>query len=264
MLHRWTLGPSWPTGSPMALRFRIALHEVALLLGAQLCGFLAGGFARADTIVLVAARDATLIETSGSIANGSGPMMFSGTTSHFSVRRALLAFDLPDSLPANAQIDSVFVTLHLSKTTAGPHPERLHRLQSNWGEGPSSSFAGGGDTARPGDATWIHTFFDTQPWRTPGGDFAPGASAEISVGGPGMYTWGSTPGLVADVQAWLEDRASNFGWILVGNETVAHTAKRFDSRESADPANRPRLTIHFTRRTAVETTTWGSLKALYR
>ena len=49
--------------------------------------------------------------------------------------------------------------------------------------------------------------------------------------------------MVADVQAWLDNPASNFGWLMLGDETAIATAKRFDTRESASP---PMLTIEFT------------------
>ena len=49
--------------------------------------------------------------------------------------------------------------------------------------------------------------------------------------------------MTADVQSWLDTPASNFGWIVVGVEGTAGTAKRFDTRESTTP---PVLTIDYT------------------
>ena len=49
--------------------------------------------------------------------------------------------------------------------------------------------------------------------------------------------------MVADVQAWVNNAASNFGWLVLGDESEAATAKRFDTRESASP---PILTIEYT------------------
>ena len=49
--------------------------------------------------------------------------------------------------------------------------------------------------------------------------------------------------LVADVQGWLDDPATNRGWIVIGVEGVRKTSKRLFSREHDDPAERPRLTI---------------------
>jgi hypothetical protein len=100
---------------------------------------------------------------------------------------------------------------------------------------------GDGAPATPNDATWRHRFFDTIFWTNEGGDFSATVSASQSVGGIGQYTWSSTQ-MVADVQSWLDDPASNFGWLVLGNETTIATAKRFDTRESASP---PMLTIQY-------------------
>jgi hypothetical protein len=59
----------------------------------------------------------------------------------------------------------------------------------------------------------------------------------------GPYSWDSTPEMVADVQSWLDDPATNFGWILVGDESQIMTSKRFDSRENPLVQNRPLLRI---------------------
>ena len=52
--------------------------------------------------------------------------------------------------------------------------------------------------------------------------------------------------MVADVQSWLDNPSTNFGWLLVGNEALSETSKRFDSRENAIADNRPLLTVNFT------------------
>jgi hypothetical protein len=48
-----------------------------------------------------------------------------------------------------------------------------------------------------------------------------------------------------DVQAWLDTPATNFGWVLVGNEAATGTVRQFDSHDNAIPANRPRLTVFY-------------------
>jgi hypothetical protein len=58
------------------------------------------------------------------------------------------------------------------------------------------------------------------------------------------YSFGPTPGLTADVQAWLERPDSSFGWILISTaEATPKTARRFGSRE--DPFNAPRLLVDY-------------------
>ena len=81
-------------------------------------------------------------------------------------------------------------------------------------------------------------------WTNAGGDFVAEASAATSAGGLGKYEWSSDQ-MTADVQAWLDDAATNFGWILIGNESKVKTANRFDTMESSESA-RPTLTIEFT------------------
>src|SRR6266536_6406864 len=76
---------------------------------------------------------------------------------------------------------------------------------------------------------------------TQGGDFSATVTASQSVGPVGQYTWSSAQ-MVADVQSWVNNPASNFGWLVVGDESAAGTTKRLDTRESASP---PVLTIEY-------------------
>jgi hypothetical protein len=94
-----------------------------------------------------------------------------------------------------------------------------------------------------GDATWIHTFFPDQFWVVPGGDFGAVASASAVVGGPGPYTW---DGLAADVQSWLDNPGSNFGWIVIGDESMLDSVRRFASGQYPVISERPVLTVDYT------------------
>jgi len=225
--------------------------------------------AAAETVTLGALKDNTLYEDgSGSLSNGSGSYLFAGRTNQdagISRRRALLAFDVASQIPAGASITAVQLTLHLSRTISGAQSLSVHRVLSDWGEGTSDATfrgEGRGESAADKDATWLHRFFPTQTWSTPGGDFSSTASATLSVGGIGPYTWAGT-GLVADVQAWIDGTAANFGWLLRGNEASAITAKRFDSREIATASFRPQLIVTYVG-TATQDHTWSSVKSFYR
>ncbi|MEM6794363.1 MAG: DNRLRE domain-containing protein [Acidobacteriota bacterium] len=203
------------------------------------------------TVVLRPMKDNTLYEDAkGGLSNGSGDHLFAGRLINMNqrLRRAVLAFDFSVDIPPGSAIQSVTLQMNMSRSIAGETPVALHRLNADWGEALSDAPGqeGGGASALDGDATWINTFFDTQNWATAGGDFRPVASATTPVDGPGLYTWASTPELVADVQAWVDAPTINFGWIVLGDESAAPpTAKRFDSRENAVPANRPTLTVIF-------------------
>jgi hypothetical protein len=206
--------------------------------------------AQAETVVLPAHQDATLIESlDGSLANGAGPALFAGRTGQASrsVRRALLRFDVASALPGGAQVTSARLELSLTPSNPRAIALELHRVTADWGEGDAASSGGGGALATFGDSTWVHRFYDTEDWADPGGDFDPTSIATAVVADTGSYAWGSTPALVADVQRWLDAPAANFGWILLGGEDAASTAKRFASRESPDPSMHPRLVVEFER-----------------
>ncbi len=209
---------------------------------------LTGDAARGDIATLVALKDNTLIESpSGGRSNGSGTHVFTGRTSQSSnsIRRAVLAFDPALAIPHRSVVTSASLTLHCSRANAGSEAITVHRLRADWGQGASSASGGQGAPAARGDATWIHTFFSSEFWMLPGGDFEPVPSSGAVVEQPGFYTWGSSPRLVADVLEWLDFPQTNHGWILIGGETAPSTSKRFDSSENTDPSLRPYLTVEF-------------------
>jgi len=203
----------------------------------------------AGSVSIEPIRDTSVQQSKEDRANGSGIYLFVGRTgqSQDFLRRALLAFDVAGSVPAGATITDVRLTLTLNRTRPGTSDLSLSRLLADWGEGASDAPGneGGMAAAAVGDATWNVRFFPGSPWATLGGDFAAIPAATISVGGVNDYTWGSTPTLVADAQSWLDTPATNFGWILIGNEATPRTAKRFVSRENAGVGARPQLRIEF-------------------
>ncbi len=203
------------------------------------------------TVTLGAAKDNTLFEDpSGQSSDGAGDSIFAGRTGAINdtVRRALLQFDLT-SIPAGSTVTSVSLKLTMLQTISGAYPASLHRCAASWGEGASGpSFGeseGGGFPAQTGDATWLHRFYATSTWTTAGGDFAAGASATTSVDQVGDYTWSSAQ-LTADVQSWVNNPASNNGWVLRGDEAATGSAKRYGSRAQALAADRPALTVTYT------------------
>ncbi len=204
----------------------------------------------ADTVNLPAEKDNTLYEE-GDLSNGAGDNLFTGSTNNSFIRRAVIKFNIDGAIPAGATINSTRLTLNVSKSNNFTAEDTsLHRLNSDWGESGSNALVrggGGGAPAENGDATWQHTFFPDSFWSTPGGDFVASASASIPVTDDvtGGHVWGSTAGMVADVQQWLDQPASNFGWIIIGNESQSATSKRFDSREIQN-GNAPGLEVVFT------------------
>jgi len=202
----------------------------------------------AETVRLIASADNTLIESvTGERSNGAGPAIFVGRTSQAreSIRRGLVYFDVAAAMPAGMIITRA--ELSFVSTPSNPQPALIgvHRALSAWGEGASSAAGGSGALAAPGDATWIHTFYDEWFWSEAGGDFVASASMIREVGDAGVVTFDSTPEAVEDVQTWLDLPDHNYGWVLLGGESAPTTSKRFASREADDPAEVPQLLIEY-------------------
>jgi hypothetical protein len=221
--------------------------------------------APAEVVTLGASKDTSLYQNNVNNSSGGGNAIFAGTNGDISPRRALIAFDVADSIPAGATITDVQLTLFLGQVAGsgmggggGNSTIELHRLLADWNEGttqqqnpPNDSFAtlGQGAPAANGDATWNARMFPATLWTNPGGDFVPMPSATLSVGSVlnAPYVWGSTGNLVSDVQQWLSTPASNFGWELVNaDETTARNFRAFYSRETATAALHPQLQITYT------------------
>ncbi|MCX6847848.1 MAG: DNRLRE domain-containing protein [Verrucomicrobia bacterium] len=208
------------------------------------------------TFVATAASDTSIYQNHPEF-NLGGTTLVSGTNQQFSNSRALFSFDL-SAIPADAIVTSVQVSLYVTRR---PDPDQhggpvnsdfsLYRALQNWTEGTGGAVTG--SPAVTGDTTWNDLHFNTtgENWTTPGGqigtDFASTPSATTSVGDVGLYLWGSSPALVADVQSWLSSPATNYGFALISeSENVAGSARRFASSEQPGgsiPA--PTLTVTF-------------------
>jgi hypothetical protein len=212
---------------------------------------IAPAVARADIVTVAASLDNTIFSEDGGLSNGAGDYFFAGRTKGTDgteLRRGLVAFDVAGALPPGATINSVTLTLYMSRTRTQDETVDLHRILADWGEGTSHADGeeGKGAAATAGDATWSHRLWPGTAWSSPGGDFAASPSASAVVGGQnGDYSW-SSAGMVTDVQSWLDSPSSNYGWILIGNEVDTRVVKRFNSDESSDANRRPELEIDFT------------------
>jgi hypothetical protein len=221
--------------------------SLALILTTAL-GWVAASSASAAMISIFPSKDNTLYQynpAEGDLSNALGNHFFTGTTVFGEIRRGVLAFDIAGNIPPGSTIIAASLSMNMSKTIDGTaRTTELHKLLADWGEGTSHAPGeeGSGAPATPNDATWRHRFFDTIFWTMQGGDFSPTVSASQLVGPVGQYMWSSAQ-MVADVQSWLDNPASNFGWLVLGDESTSPTAKRFDTRESASP---PMLTIEYT------------------
>ncbi|MEO6327398.1 MAG: DNRLRE domain-containing protein [Ginsengibacter sp.] len=200
------------------------------------------------TVVLNATKDNTIYQNATSNSNGAGENFFSGNTAVSSPRRALIKFDIAAQIPAGASITSATLTLFCNKTIGSNTDISIHGLLADWGEGSSdaASNEGSGTAAATNDATWVSRFTLSSLWSSAGGDFTSTASATSVVGGSGAaYNWTSLQ-VTGDVQNWLNNSATNFGWILIGDETISTTTKRFASRENPTAIQRPQLSVTYT------------------
>jgi hypothetical protein len=217
-----------------------------LLLSATVCSV-----TLADPVPFPAFKDNTLYQsTTGSLSNGQGIFVFAGRTNETTnfLRRGLVAFNL-SSIPSNATVTAASLNLFLVKMgPVAPGNITVNKALRDWGEGNSNAGSPGGHgaPAQTNDATWLHNFFNTSFWTTPGGDFLATPSATAFVEEEGRYHVWSGPGLIADVQAWVSNPASNFGWAIIGNEIDPGSAAKFGTSEnSTSPPKSPRLDVTF-------------------
>ena len=200
------------------------------------------------SVTLPSVKDTTLYEDpTGMLANGSGGAVFAGLTGNGDTRRALLQFNLAGAIPAGAIVLRAELFLWVTGTSATtPTAATLHRVTASWQEGSAVAPGGGGAGAPAvaGETTWLHRDFPNVFWTNPGGDFDPTPSATFDLPTPGnSVELAPNSGMVADIEGWLANPASNFGWLLKTDEMVASTARRFDSREA--PFMRPALIVSY-------------------
>lgn len=211
--------------------------------------------ASAEVVTLFPIKDNTIYDNANN-SNAKGALAVGHIYQATGLRRALMQFDIAANVPAGAMINSVTLRLtQLKLSNAAPLPNdvlELHPLFENWGEGTSNAggvgSAGAGAAATVGDATWNDGFFNVTPWNTPGGEFG-GVSGTANFGPleNANYTFASQTGIVVDVQSWLNNPASNFGWALKlidTSEDAQGSARLFASRESGPSS--PLLTVDFT------------------
>ncbi len=213
----------------------------------------------AATILLQPVADTTLIEIAPISNMGGSTFVNAGTAGQNGARnRGLYKFNF-SSIPPYSKIKSAAVTLEVvQEPSAGGVSSLfdLHRLLKSWGEGDKVTAlhdgGGLGLLATTNEATWNSRFaFTTNLWSSPGAsnDYATAVSSSTPVYGVADFPhFNSTPQMIADVQDWVNDPASNFGWLLKSeSEATAKTARGFGSREfaGADVNSPPYVAVEF-------------------
>ncbi len=185
-------------------------------------------FAQAGSGTGTIAAEATVFQDEPGNNGGSYADVCVGNLgSSASTRRGLLRFDLP-AIPAGSTVTEVSLSMRQDRVRdMGTGPKmatvELRRVTSDWteGSGGSNRRACGGGTAVSG-ADW-----DSQP----AVQAPPSASANLPNNGNFGFVFDSAvdaPGLVDDVQAWVDGEANN-GWMIsVANENDLDTARLLD------------------------------------
>lgn len=182
------------------------------------------------TVDLTPSQDNSIFSESNN-SNGLG-RLFSGQNSMGNNRRCLFQFDF-SAIPSTAIVSSVTLTLNVNQVSSSTTDTfTLHRLTTPWGEGTSFSGGGSGSAAVAPDATWSDAMLGTSNWTTSGGDFITDATHSLSMDNTtGSKVFSSTSTLVEDVQNWIDGTNSNYGWILIGDESTSNTTRRFGSKD---------------------------------
>ena len=223
-------------------------HSASLKLFSLLLTLLSPIFVSADTFN--ASKDTTIYSNGNS--NGTGQGLFAGRSGSGSFQRGLIAFDI-SSIPAGATITNVTLRLHLNAFGNANTTDTvtLNAITQDWNEatvGTGDAASGGGDGVAPaaGDAVW--TSSGIAPWPA-GGAFNATVSGSAIVGPifDSLHTF-TGAGLITDVQSWVDNTTSNYGWIIRGLEGGNNSSKRFSSKENTGGggANVPLLTVEYT------------------
>jgi hypothetical protein len=183
----------------------------------------------------------TSIHSSGGNPRGVTTIL-SGTRGNLINDRGLLRFDL-SSIPTNAVLDRAVLRLRMvgAPRNASVSSFRLHRVMRPW----------------LADASWTST--GTLPWSAPGlveaVDYRSNSVPGELAFGVGDYVFGGAE-MIAEVSAWVQNPATNHGWILISNhEGTPRSARHFGSSESTTP---PELMISYS--FPAETPTIGAIR----
>lgn len=215
--------------------------------------------ASANLATIIADRDAAIFAQNPDYNLGAGNLI-AGTNAHFSDNaRSLLEFNIVSSLPAGSIINSVFFQVGVIRqsNSASASAYELHPLLKDWTEGNGGVGVNNGSPALAGETTWNSEFHGATLWGTPGGLAGTDYLSSASGVGPAinsanvLYQIDSTSSLVADVQGWLDNPATNDGWAFLGSsEGIAGTARRFSSTEvpgdGIASALTPRIIVDYT------------------
>jgi hypothetical protein len=201
---------------------------------------------RADSATLVPSADTWIFAEAPDNNMGASVDFAVGVNAHGSAMRALMKFGF-STIPVNAVVTSVTVSVTAYKgNVIDDTTFVLHRLLQDWVEGEGNGNTG--SPAAPGWATWNDRINSTNSWSAPGAapdtDYDATASGSIVVNTLQTYTFPSTTKLVSDVQGWIANPLSNFGWLFKADAEGGQSARRWFSHDNLSGG--PSLTINYT------------------
>lgn len=214
-----------------------------------------GSPALAQTLVLAPAGDSFINSAVPNNNDGASFSLFTGTNGQSGIMRGLVRFATPASLQSRVTVSGVQLTMTTQLFPNGnvgtASTETLRALTEDWIEGNGSgdsqgNYVVGQPCGSALGVTWNQRdCIAAIPWATAGGSVSGSVSASASVpaAGGATVTWFS-PGMIGDVQSWIDTPSSNHGWrISSSTEGSAGQAQRFVSKEGG--AGAPSLSITY-------------------
>ena len=226
---------------------------VAIILFHVLCvllGLLSTPRVGAEVVTLNPVADTFILDSDPNNNNGGTEGFTVGRDDSSGVRRGLIRFNL-GTIPRGSVIKSATLEMTVTKDPPQQVSTNFHlfRLLAEWGEGDKVGFRPGnsGAPATTGESSWNARLAGMADWTTPGAldDVVTSPSASTFVTTTGPYAWTGS-GVMADVQLWVGQPATNFGWLVVcADELSPMTARKFGSREPSSNPAPPELRIEF-------------------
>ena len=142
----------------------------AVLIVAAVAGLTQLCLAHTETVSLTPVADTSLFELTPTNNLGAAATLVSGTNGQLAKSRALIRFDIASTLPTNAIIIAVTLTMTVAALPGGSISNEttfaLHRMLRPWGEGNKSGNNGGAGV--DGEATWNARLLPDKLWSQPG------------------------------------------------------------------------------------------------
>ena len=176
--------------------------------------------------------DATLQQHVSATNAGADPIVRMDTdypNESGSVANAVLRFDVR-AIPAGSAVKSVKLTVNVTNRTSG-QGFTLYALKRAWTEGQTTWARASSGAAWSSGGARGASDRDSAPL----GTLLPTAT--------GKYTLALNAAGVAVVQRWVNDPATNFGFVLDAAKNP--DGLEFDSSEASTAANRPRLSVGY-------------------